>query len=50
MNDERRIGGPKGERISAKDDIQIERDQKDVHSNCRLKPKLSMPVASETKN
>lgn len=40
MNDEGRKGGARVERISAKE-IQIEKDQKDIHSNCRLKTKLS---------
>lgn len=40
MNNEGRKGGARVERISVKE-IQIEKDQKDIHGNCRLKPKLS---------
>lgn len=39
MNDGERKGEEKVERSSAKE-IQIENYQKDIHSNCRVKPKL----------
>lgn len=40
MNDEGRKEGARVKRIIAKE-IQIEKDQKYIRSNCRLKPKLS---------
>lgn len=40
MNDEERKGEARVERSSDKE-IKTEKDKKDIHSNCRVKPKLS---------
>lgn len=48
---EKRKGEQGKKKISAKEDIQVWKDHKDIKSNCRLKPKLKfLSVARETKN